>query len=202
MAQNKKPTRRRGKQLEEELLTAAWDELQIKGYNQLTMEGIAARAHTTKTVLYRRWPKKPLIIVAAFIAEFKKSGATIAFDVPNTGSLREDLFELLSTPIKFFDFLGEEAVRGVIADQIGGQLGDIFKKADTTDNDMVKRVRTILEQADQRGEIKLDNLSSKATNLPGLLLINEIITSGYLTKAAISEIVDAILVPVFLNSKK
>ena len=66
MDQQKRKSRRRGTELEDALLTAAWQQLQEEGYQKLTIEGIAAAAGTTKTVLYRRWPKKALIVVAAF----------------------------------------------------------------------------------------------------------------------------------------
>ena len=46
-------TRRRGTALEAALLEAAWDELSEVGYAALTMEGVAARARTSRAVLYR-----------------------------------------------------------------------------------------------------------------------------------------------------
>lgn len=47
--------RRRGEVLERALYEATLAELAAVGYNGLTMEGIAARAHTGKATLYRRW---------------------------------------------------------------------------------------------------------------------------------------------------
>jgi len=57
--------RRRGALLERALLQAAWDELASVGYARLSMDGVAARAHTSKTVLYRRWPNRAALVVAA-----------------------------------------------------------------------------------------------------------------------------------------
>ena len=51
-------SRRRGTKLEDALLDAAWEELQEVGYTRLTMEAVAARAGTSKPVLYRRWPNR------------------------------------------------------------------------------------------------------------------------------------------------
>ena len=59
------PTRRRGSKLEAALLQAAWDELTEAGYTAFTMEGVAARAKTSRAVLYRRWPNRPELVVAA-----------------------------------------------------------------------------------------------------------------------------------------
>jgi AcrR family transcriptional regulator len=49
-----KVERRRGKALEDAVLDAAWSELLDAGYARFTMETVAARAHTSRPVLYRR----------------------------------------------------------------------------------------------------------------------------------------------------
>lgn len=51
-------SRRRGEVLERALYEATLAELAEVGYGGLTMEGIAARAHTGKATLYRRWCSK------------------------------------------------------------------------------------------------------------------------------------------------
>ena len=59
------------------------------GYASLTMEGVAARPETSKTVLYRRWPTRPELALAAL--RHHQS----AIDVPDTGTLRGDVLRLL-----------------------------------------------------------------------------------------------------------
>src|SRR5580658_5732141 len=80
-------TRRRGEALEAALLDAAWDELQLAGYQALTMEAVADRAGTSRAVLYRRWPKKAELVVAAL----RRHRPILSGDVPDTGSLRGDV---------------------------------------------------------------------------------------------------------------
>ena len=46
--------RRRGIALEEALLDAAWAELTERGYDGFTIDAVAARAGTSRAVLYRR----------------------------------------------------------------------------------------------------------------------------------------------------
>jgi AcrR family transcriptional regulator len=58
-------SRRRGEVLERALYTATLAELAAVGYGGLTMEGIAARAHTGKAALYRRWDSKHDLVHAA-----------------------------------------------------------------------------------------------------------------------------------------
>ncbi|WP_077102623.1 TetR/AcrR family transcriptional regulator [Mycobacterium terramassiliense] len=59
--------RRRGEVLERALYEATLAELAEVGYGGLTMEGIAARAHTGKAALYRRWCSKHDLVHAALV---------------------------------------------------------------------------------------------------------------------------------------
>jgi AcrR family transcriptional regulator len=58
-------SRRRGEVLERALYQATLAEMAEVGYGRLTMEGIAARAHTGKAALYRRWASKHDLVHAA-----------------------------------------------------------------------------------------------------------------------------------------
>jgi AcrR family transcriptional regulator len=60
-------SRRRGEVLERALYEATLAELAEVGYGGLTMEGIAARAHTGKAALYRRWCGKHDLVHAALV---------------------------------------------------------------------------------------------------------------------------------------
>jgi len=60
-------SRRRGEVLERALYQATLAELTEVGYGGLTMEGIAARAHTGKAALYRRWASKCELVHAALV---------------------------------------------------------------------------------------------------------------------------------------
>jgi|SRR5579871_3397745 len=56
------------------------------GYGGITMEGVAARAGVGKASLYRRWPTKEQLVIAAVVA---RCGGRIAS--PDTGSLSGDV---------------------------------------------------------------------------------------------------------------
>jgi AcrR family transcriptional regulator len=83
--------RRRGEELEAALLDAAWDELVEAGFAKLTMESVAVRAKTGVAVLYRRWPNKDDLVIAAI----RHYGQTRPVEIPDTGSLRGDMLALL-----------------------------------------------------------------------------------------------------------
>ncbi|MCO7125240.1 TetR/AcrR family transcriptional regulator [Sporolactobacillus shoreicorticis] len=197
MEQQKRKSRRRGTELEDALLTAAWQQLHDLGYQKLTIEGIAAAAGTTKTVLYRRWPKKAQIVVAAF----KRFGPKVDIATPNTGDLRTDLLTLLSSPVVAFSSLGQETIQGLISEQIGESMDKIF--AAVNSNNMIRQsIDKILTSAAARGEVNPDTVTERMKNLPTLLFINELLTHGTLTKATVAEIVDTILMPLYqINGK-
>src|SRR6202451_3503036 len=55
------------------------------GYDRLTIDSVAARAHASKATIYRRWPGKAELVVDALTS---LKGAPL---VPDTGTLRGDL---------------------------------------------------------------------------------------------------------------
>src|SRR6266542_3734101 len=83
-------TRRRGEALERAIFTAVLDQLCTVGYPGVTMEGIAACAHTGKAALYRRWASKEDLIVDA-LEHVLPSMA----DLPDHGNLRDDMLDVL-----------------------------------------------------------------------------------------------------------
>jgi len=59
-------TRRRGAELDRAILRAALDELAEAGYPGLTMDRVAKRAGTNKNAIYRRWPNRAALGLAAY----------------------------------------------------------------------------------------------------------------------------------------
>jgi AcrR family transcriptional regulator len=83
--------RRRGAELEEAILEAAWLELSERGYAGLTVEAVAERAGTSRPVLARRWDGKAPLAVAAIRHQMAKH----PLEVPDRGDLRTELLEFL-----------------------------------------------------------------------------------------------------------
>ncbi|RFU84448.1 TetR/AcrR family transcriptional regulator [Streptomyces triticagri] len=83
------PSRRRGAVLKRAILDAALQQLSVVGWNALTMEGVAAQAQTGKAAVYRRWPSKEDLVADALCAGFPELS-----ELPDNGSVREDLIEL------------------------------------------------------------------------------------------------------------
>ena len=71
--------------IDEQLLEATQDLLIEEGFERLTMDAVARRCGASKATLYRRWPSKTALVVAAAAA------LLVPPEVPDTGDLREDL---------------------------------------------------------------------------------------------------------------
>jgi AcrR family transcriptional regulator len=81
----------RGEPRERAILSAVIDLLGEAGYEAMTMDAVAARAHASKTTIYRRWPGKSELVRAAVDAYI----AGRVLRTADTGSLRGDLLSVL-----------------------------------------------------------------------------------------------------------
>jgi AcrR family transcriptional regulator len=185
--------RRRGEELEHALLTAAWAELLEVGYPKLTMENVAARAGTSKPVIYRRWPTKAKLVIAALAHNVPLQESDI-----DTGSLRGDLLELVSRGIERF--------RRVPGDTLPGLITETFREPDVFEqlrrrlaqDELVELIRPFLTRAVERGELRTDRCSDRVLRVPFDLLRSETLLYGMMADdAAITEIVDDIALPLF-----
>ena len=82
---NRPPGRPLSADLDVQLLTATQDLLIEQGFERLSMDAVAKRCGASKATIYRRWPSKTALVLAAAEALFQPP------DTPDTGDLREDL---------------------------------------------------------------------------------------------------------------
>ncbi len=184
--------RRRGDELEAALLDAAWDELVEVGFARLTMESVAARARTGVAVLYRRWPGKDALTMAA-IAHY---GAKHPLEIPNTGSLRGDMLALLGgvndarysfTVVVTAAFSGLLTSTGLTPAEVRARLlGDRPMWSDQ-----------IFRRAHERGEIDLDKTPAAVLALPFDLMRHDLLmTLKPVPPERIAAIVDDLFLPL------
>jgi AcrR family transcriptional regulator len=76
---------------EKAILAAVIGLLGELGYEGMTMDAVAARAHASKTTIYKRWPGKAELVRAA-VDNYAAGRLTAAAD---TGSLRGDLMAVM-----------------------------------------------------------------------------------------------------------
>ena len=186
--------RRRGAQLEDAILDAAWAELVERGYPGLTLEGVATRAGTSRPVLYRRWPSRTALATAALGRHIAQNPIV----VPDLGSVRGEVRLLLR---QLSDRARPDMIRLLfdmqkdLADE-HSNLADMRARlrARIVDSDVM---RPILARAIDRGEIAVARLTPRIVSLPTDLARHEILmTFEPLSDEAIKEIVDEVFLPL------
>jgi len=184
--------RRRGKVLEDAVLDAAWSELTGGGYASFTMEAVATRAHTSRPVLYRRWPNRAELAIAAVQHILHKH----PLNIPDTGTVRGDLMALLQ---QFSEG------RALFAAFFSLQMSEFFSETNTSLADLRKRVlqgdhnqlTVVLARGVDRGEIDQSKLTPRiASLLPDLLRHEVLMTLKPVPSAAIAEFIDDIFLPL------
>ncbi|MEV4745464.1 TetR/AcrR family transcriptional regulator [Streptosporangium sp. NPDC049248] len=75
---------------EQQIFQATLELLAAKGYEGLTVEGVAERSGVNKTTIYRWWPSKAALLAAALV-----EADLLAMEPPDTGDLRGDLEALV-----------------------------------------------------------------------------------------------------------
>ncbi|GFG48577.1 TetR/AcrR family transcriptional regulator [Mycolicibacterium agri] len=186
------PQRRRGPALEAALLAAAWDELNERGYDDFTIDGVAARACTSRAVLYRRWPGKPQLVHAALIAASKKDPLT----VPDTGSLRGDVISLLRQANSQRHHLAVTAMTRLDSfyRDTGTNIADLREAIEAEQGVLMDE---LIARAVDRGEIRPGQVTGRIARLPVDLLRHDVLfTLKPLTDEAIEEIVDTVFIPL------
>lgn len=184
--------RRRGAELEKALLDAAWEELDAHGYDDLTYDAIAARAQTSRAVLYRRWSKKADLVRAAVLHVI----GDVHVDPPDTGSLRSDVIEALRQV---------NTTRAVMAVALLTRLGDFYRATGESLTDLIDEVtggqnpimKVIAERAAARGELDLDAVSDRVLRTPvDLFRLEFVLTYAPVPDKVIEEIVDEVFLPL------
>ncbi|ACT04832.1 TetR/AcrR family transcriptional regulator [Paenibacillus sp. JDR-2] len=192
-------SRRRGDVLENAILTAAWEELRETGYSKMTMEAVATRAKTNKTAVYRRWPNKAKLVIAAMIKHMPKP----SLDTPDTGSLRDDVLSLMDRIIKPMQLIGAETIHGLMVDLHGDEFHAKMTLSPRAEDPLSIAMTNILKNAEKRGEVILEGLPERVITLPVDLVRYELLTTHTpLTDEAILEIVDTIYLPLVWKTSK
>jgi len=133
------------------ILAAALEGLAERGYDRLSMDEIASRAHVGKGALYRRWPSKAALIVAAVMA-WRDQAAPLT--IADTGSLTGDIDSMIAA-VPNFDEAAKRQM-AVFVGLAGAASRDPELRAALSTNLLARprhAVRAVLDRAVARGEI-------------------------------------------------
>jgi AcrR family transcriptional regulator len=172
-----------------ELLEVTLRLLQQHGYDGLTVDAVAATGRMSKTTVYRRWPSKAELVLAAVIEAIGQPVRP-----PDTGSLRGDMLRL-------GEIVCEQAL--LHASTVRAVLVEISRNPalkHVIQDDFVEKCRApmkqILQYAVDRGEIDgvaaTDDLRDV---LPDYLLFRSIISDRRPSPDTVRGLVDDVMLP-------
>ncbi|CCH31701.1 TetR/AcrR family transcriptional regulator [Actinosynnema sp. NPDC047251] len=186
-------SRRRGAELEQAILDAAWAELSELGYARFTVEGVAARAGTSKPVLYRRWKNRAELALAAW-----NQRVPAAKGVPDTGSLRTDMLAVFDRIALRTGSMMSGMIAGVMAEAFRHpEVAELLRSRLTQPSPLTEAVRTVVDRAVRRGELPPVEVPLRALRAPLDLVRNEYFMCGQtLDETTIAELVDEVYLPL------
>ncbi|MGH3960177.1 TetR/AcrR family transcriptional regulator [Mycobacterium sp.] len=174
---------------ETELLAVTLQLLQRHGYDRLTVDAVAATARASKATVYRRWPSKAELVLAAFIEGIRQVAVP-----PDTGTLRGDLLRLGQLVCQQAQqhastiraVLVEVSRHPALNDALQHQFLDQRKAL----------IHHILYQAVDRGEVNEAAITDELWDLlPGYLIFRSIIPSRPPTRQTVQALVDDVIIP-------
>ena len=183
--------RRRGIAVEKAISDAVIAELAEVGFGRLSFEGVAERAGTGKSPLYRRWPDTTSLVIDTL----EKLGSDPA-RYRRTGVLRDDLIGLTVHMIK--------AQKGVRGDAYRSLLGEAHRqpellarfKSEVFDP-RFEALTELLRDAARRGEIAPERLTPVVLEVLHALIIKRTLLDTHdPTKKDVTEMVDEVLLPL------
>lgn len=178
--------RPRSERSETAILNAAMDILIERGYRGFTIDEVVTRASVSKATIYRRWPSKELLAVAA-VAGFPELHSV------DTGSLEEDLYTIVS---EFADVVQNTALGAVWPSLVGERSRNAELKAALDEMTEYRRTptRRAFERAIERGELPEDlDLALAIDMVMGPVLLRLLFQSADTSPAALRMIIATVL---------
>jgi AcrR family transcriptional regulator len=185
--------RRRGQELEDAVLAAGWAQLLDGGYPGFTIDAVAEKASTSRSVIYRRWPDRDALLEATLTYGLNL-GRT---EAPDTGTLRGDMIESLRN---------SNRARAAIAPLMSVFMGAYYADSGRTFADVRERalgaraggsLDVILARAVERGEADPAKLTPRVRSVAVDLYRHDLLmTAAPLSDEAIIAIVDEVFLPL------
>ena len=179
--------RPRSEEARNKMLRATVEVLHRDGIHAVTYDEIARKSGVAKTTIYRHFPTRNQLLVAAV------DGSTAHPLIPDTGNLRDDLIDFLNAILPMFQ---NEELRAHSLDLMAAAARDPELQALQRANVRARigPLSTIFERAKARGEIDQDLEYVDAFDfIEGPLIVRTILYPDKLDDLDISATVDLIL---------
>ena len=167
------------------------------GYDRMSMDAVAARAHASKATIYRRWPGKQELVLDAVKA--RGVGLTVAED---TGSLRGDLVATYRSAVRGSAADDADLIAGVLrAMRTAPELADCVRSQVIESKCDVSRI--IVARAVARGELPAETDPLILHEVASALWFHRVlVVGGPVDDAFIAHVVDDVLMPLLDRSSR
>jgi len=171
------------------LIATSHFELQERGYDRLSLEAVATEAKASKATMYRRWPSKADLVLAAFI-----EGTRVETIPPRSGSLRGDLLEV-GTVVCEQARLHARTMSAVFTEMSRNPTLSAAMQNEFVVQRKLLMTKILIAAAD-RGEIDQAVISDEIWDvLPGYLVFRFLIPGRTPTDETVRALVDEVLIP-------
>jgi AcrR family transcriptional regulator len=167
------------------------------GYDRMSMDAVAARAHASKATIYRRWPGKQELVLDAVRA--RGVGLTVAED---TGSLRGDLIATYRSAVHGSAADDADLIAGVLrAMRSTPELADCVRSQVIESKCDVSRI--IVSRAVARGELPAETDPLILHEVASALWFHRVlVVGGPVDDVFIAHVVDDVLMPLLDRSSR
>ena len=167
------------------------------GYENITMESVAARAQVSKATIYRRWRNK-----AAMVADSVHHYAFCNAPTIDTGSLRGDLIEVLTEKVKTMKSADGQLIAGLMSmARTDKDLSEVLTQRLAGYASAAHA--TIFDRAVLRGEIPPDAKRELVIQLvPAVIGFRVFMSRENINRKFIENFVDDVLLPVLQHTTK
>ncbi|SEC32632.1 DNA-binding transcriptional regulator, AcrR family [Streptomyces sp. 3213] len=175
-----------------DILDATLEVLAEVGYERMTMNAVAARAHAGKATVYRRWESKPQLVLDAF----RHMGRTAKIEQPpDTGSLREDLRAMFKPGA-----IEEKQRKLSVTKGLLSMASQDLEVAEITNAVCIEpwasAFREMIDRAIARGEMADDvDLNMLSRLIPSLAAYRALVEGKSVDRPFLLDMVDKLLLP-------
>jgi AcrR family transcriptional regulator len=190
-------TRRRGVALEDAIRAAAFAELTEVGYTAFSVEAVAARAHTGKASIYRRWPTKQELVMDALCEALPTpEQCGIPMEIDDSVTTVEALHLVASAIARVITSPSGDAMRAIkceaLTDPELAQLVDERFQAPRR-----AALLGLLRRGVERGEVRPDAATQLVADVvPAVLTHRVILQRETLTERDLTEIIEQVFIPL------
>jgi AcrR family transcriptional regulator len=190
--------RRRGEALEDAICAAALDELRGSGYSGFTFDAVAARAHTGKASIYRRWSDKRQLVMDAICRSMPRPhGTTLADELPDSVTTRDALLLMFESMVVGMSSVSTDALRCIVTEATRNPgLAEMLNQSLVCPRQ--GGLIALLERGVRLGDVRADVPFDLVVQLvPGFMIQRIMFRGEPLMDASLArQLVDEVLMPV------